>query len=98
MLASAVQSAWLQRLEAEHENLRASLDWSLTAGEASKALRLCGALSRFWWTRGHFAESREWCVNGYWQWQRLRANFRNERRYLTVQVDLPYFQADYASA
>src|SRR5206468_1048879 len=25
-------------------------------------LRFCGALQRFWWTRGHLAEGWEWCV------------------------------------
>ncbi len=56
------QTEWLRRLEDEHENLRASLDWSLMAPEPSPSLRLCGALARFWNIRGHFSEGREWCA------------------------------------
>jgi predicted ATPase/class 3 adenylate cyclase len=61
-LIGAQQAEWLQHLEREHENLRASLNWSLGETGAGAGLRLCGALQRFWWTRGHHAEGREWCV------------------------------------
>jgi predicted ATPase/class 3 adenylate cyclase len=46
---------WLDRLETEHDNLRAALDWSGDADPADYA-RLAGALRKFWDTRGHFAE------------------------------------------
>jgi non-specific serine/threonine protein kinase len=39
------QRVWLDRLDVEHDNLRAALHWSLTAGAGESALRLCGALS-----------------------------------------------------
>ena len=61
-LMGAEQAAWLQRLEEEHENLRAALDWSLAEAGSEGGLRLCGALQRFWLTRGHLSEGREWCV------------------------------------
>jgi predicted ATPase/class 3 adenylate cyclase len=61
-LIGAQQGEWLQRLEEEHENLRAGLNWSLGETGVGGGLRLCGALQRFWWTRGHLAEGREWCV------------------------------------
>ena len=59
-LRGAQQLKWLDRLEIEHDNLRAALDWS-TQTEAAQALglRLGGALSRFWRIRGHFTEGRE---------------------------------------
>jgi hypothetical protein len=47
---------WLRRLEAEHDNVRAALEWGLTlGGETGRtiALRLAGALASFWWTRDH---------------------------------------------
>jgi predicted ATPase/class 3 adenylate cyclase len=55
------QAMWLQRLEAEHENLRASLEWSLADAGLNAGLRLCGALQYFWIMRGHFSEGRWWC-------------------------------------
>ncbi|TMH96798.1 MAG: hypothetical protein E6H46_15540 [Betaproteobacteria bacterium] len=46
---------WLDQLEAEHDNLRAALDWSGDTAPADYA-RLAGALWGFWDTRGHFTE------------------------------------------
>jgi tetratricopeptide (TPR) repeat protein len=47
---------WLDRLEAEHDNLRAALDELETAGDGQLLLRMVGALWRFWNIRGHYAE------------------------------------------
>ena len=60
LLVSAEQAAWLDRLDAEHENLRAALRWSIEQQETETALRLCGALWRYWWTRGHLDEGARW--------------------------------------
>jgi predicted ATPase/class 3 adenylate cyclase len=49
---------WLDRLEREHDNLRAAVDRFDTSGEGERALRLTGALSLFWTMRGHLAEGR----------------------------------------
>ena len=53
------QTTWLRRLEAEHENLRAVLTWSV-AGERELGLRLVGALWQFLLVRGHFAAWSHW--------------------------------------
>jgi predicted ATPase len=49
---------WLDRLEQEHNNFRAALDWLQETGETQATLRLTGALQRFWFQKGHFAEGR----------------------------------------
>jgi tetratricopeptide (TPR) repeat protein len=54
------QQEWMARLEAEHDNLRAALRWSLGGGDAEFGLRLAGTLSYFWYARGHFREARGW--------------------------------------
>jgi predicted ATPase/DNA-binding SARP family transcriptional activator/DNA-binding CsgD family transcriptional regulator len=51
------QVEWLDRLEQEHDNLRAALAWSL---EEDLGARLAGALSLFWYTRGYLSEGRSY--------------------------------------
>ena len=53
------QSIWLDRLESEHDNLRAALDWLNKSSETEAALRLAGALWQFWEVRGYLAEGRQ---------------------------------------
>lgn len=62
------QIYWLDRLEREHENLRAAFFWLVEGAEkegeseaasATLALRLCLALVGFWETRGYFSEARD---------------------------------------
>ena len=54
------QPEWLDRLEAEHDNMRTALGWSLQQPEAEPALRLAAALALFWHTHGHLSEGRAW--------------------------------------
>ncbi len=54
------QVEWFQRLEQEHDELRAALGWALKRGTGEVVLRLCVALARFWRTRGYLTEGREW--------------------------------------
>ncbi len=54
------QVAWLDRLQLEHGNLRAALDWSLVERDASSALSLAGSLWFFWFVRGYLSEGRRW--------------------------------------
>ncbi|HZT42808.1 MAG TPA: tetratricopeptide repeat protein [Chthonomonadaceae bacterium] len=58
-LKGAAQLEWLDRLEAEHDNLRAALEWSRSEADlAEKNVQLAGALWRFWEMRGHIHEGR----------------------------------------
>ena len=51
---------WSQRVEAEHDNLRAALSWAFERGEIELAMRLAAALCIFWRAHGDMAEGREW--------------------------------------
>jgi predicted ATPase/class 3 adenylate cyclase len=54
------EAAWLERLDAEHDNMRAALSWTLGSEETELGMRLAGTLWRFWWMRGHYTEGRRW--------------------------------------
>jgi tetratricopeptide (TPR) repeat protein len=61
----AEEASWLDRLELEHDNLRAALRFGLESqdeGLTEGALRLCGAIGTFWVLRGYWSEGREWCA------------------------------------
>ena len=50
------QVAWLERLETEHDNLRAAMTWLLERGEIETVVRFAWALWFFWYLRGHQRE------------------------------------------
>lgn len=52
--------AWMNRLEEEHDNLRAALQRALEFGEDDIALRIAGAVWRFWQIHGHVEEGAKW--------------------------------------
>jgi predicted ATPase/DNA-binding SARP family transcriptional activator len=55
------QGRSLERLEQQHDNLRAALKWSKEQQNGAEAeLRLAGALGRFWYLRGYWSEGRGW--------------------------------------
>jgi non-specific serine/threonine protein kinase len=62
------QPLWLRRLDADLNNLRAALEWSLAdaAGAGGRrtehGLGLAGGLVAYWDNRGYFSEGRQWCV------------------------------------
>jgi predicted ATPase/class 3 adenylate cyclase len=52
------QVPWLDRLEIEHDNIRAAFGWAIERGDAELAHRLLSASWRFWQFRGHVTEGR----------------------------------------
>jgi predicted ATPase/TolA-binding protein len=54
------QVMWMDQLEAEQDNIRIALQWCIDSGERELALRLGGAIWRFWSTRGYVLEGLRW--------------------------------------
>jgi predicted ATPase/class 3 adenylate cyclase len=59
-LSGSRQSEWLERLEAEHDNLRAALGRVIERGDGRAGLQLASRLWRFWMLRGYLGEGRSW--------------------------------------
>jgi predicted ATPase/class 3 adenylate cyclase len=59
-LLGSEQLEWIEKLAAEHGNLRMALDWAAQAPEGVvRGLRLAGALERYWEVRTHLTEGRD---------------------------------------
>jgi predicted ATPase/DNA-binding SARP family transcriptional activator len=54
---------WLDRLDAEYDNIRAALDWAQES-DVEAQLRLASALLWFWHIRGHKNEGIDWLERG----------------------------------
>ena len=59
-LMGADQVPWMERLEAETPQSQGCPFVVATSRDAESALRIGGALWRFWNVRGHFSEGRRW--------------------------------------
>jgi predicted ATPase/DNA-binding SARP family transcriptional activator len=77
------QTAWIARLEAEHDNLRAALAWCQEEADAdpdgaaaAAGLRLADALSWFWLRRGYVADCLQWLEGALARGPRLPAALR----------------------
>jgi predicted ATPase len=57
-LRGGAQEEWIERLEAEHDNIRAALRRSLDDGAPERALRLGWTIGEFWYLHGDFGEAR----------------------------------------
>jgi predicted ATPase/class 3 adenylate cyclase len=87
----------IDRIEHDHDNLRAALTWALESGSAELGLRLAFALWRFWQQRGHLREGRDWFARlltmpGASEPTAARA------KGLTGAAGIAYWQNDYAAA
>ncbi len=88
---------WLRRLDREHDDLRAVLEWCLDQpGEGQSGLQIAAGLWRYWEIRGHLTEGRGWlermvaAVGG--EVSPLRANA------LTGAGNLAFMQGDFQAA
>ena len=59
-LYGAEQAVWVERLEREHDNLRAALRWLLERGDGEAALRIVGNVQNFWIVHDHLREGQQW--------------------------------------
>ncbi|HUE86248.1 MAG TPA: protein kinase, partial [Vicinamibacterales bacterium] len=90
------QAQWLNRLELEHDNLRAALEWCLTSARSSEtSLRLVCALWPFWNRRNHFGEGRQWVERALTADPHAPRPLR-ARAFIAV-ADLSYFLGDDAT-
>ncbi|MEA2594103.1 MAG: hypothetical protein QOF01_572 [Thermomicrobiales bacterium] len=90
------QVAWFDRLDADRDNLRATLAWFDAQGETEAYLRLAGALWRFWWVRGALDEGRRWLTAGLLAGDAVAPSVR--ARALTAAGILAREQADFCTA
>jgi predicted ATPase/class 3 adenylate cyclase/DNA-binding CsgD family transcriptional regulator len=102
-LVGPQQALWLQRLEQEHGNLQAALEWALEEVKDEQArerrelaLRLSAALEPFWVMHGHYNEARTFL-------ERALASGDGESASLRVRVlqatsDIARRQGDYDRA
>jgi tetratricopeptide (TPR) repeat protein len=59
-LAGPAQGEWLARLEAEQDNFRSALAWSLAGGSSEQGLRIAAALGTYWGAHDQESEGRRW--------------------------------------
>jgi predicted ATPase/DNA-binding XRE family transcriptional regulator len=58
--SAADPNVWLDRLERDHDNLRAAIEWAAGNKEIEIAAGLCASLWSFWRVRGYVSEGRNW--------------------------------------
>ncbi|MFN8454180.1 MAG: BTAD domain-containing putative transcriptional regulator [Anaerolineae bacterium] len=88
------QLAWLDRLEIEHDNLRAAVRWS----QASETgLQLAGTLGLFWYLHGHWSEGRGWLESMLAQTEGLDYTQARAKALLNAGT-LAHYQGDYHAA
>jgi predicted ATPase len=59
-MRGAQSGSWLDRIEHDHDNMRAALEYALGSADAGTAIALGGALARYWMVRGQLSEGRRW--------------------------------------
>jgi len=94
-LAGPEPVRWLERLEAEHDNLRGALDWTLGADLETAANLVCG-LREFWYRRGYYHEARRWLEEAVREADRMTPATRAS--VLATAAGFAHLQCEYALA
>ena len=95
-LKSEEQLAWLDRLELEHDNLRAASNYAIES-DTELGLRLGSALLDFWLMRGNSSEGREYLAKLLERTQQW-GQAAGRAHALNVAGRLAHYQADFAAA
>lgn len=94
-LEGAQQVQWMDRMEQEHDNLRAALEWSETAeGTRQMCWRLAATLGLFWEVRGHYSEGRQ-RLSAILSTETAQARTAARAQLLARAAELAYRQSDY---
>ncbi len=92
------EAEWLARLENQHDNLRAALQWSLASDDRGQtSLRFVSSLGHFWLMRSYFSEGRGWITDAL----RLKgagAPTQTRAHALWMAGQIAYLQCDYPTA
>jgi predicted ATPase/class 3 adenylate cyclase len=94
-LTGGEDKPWLDRLAAEHDNVRAATRWALETGDAATGMRIASAVWRFWQQRGHLAEGRR-AVEALLALPAAAAPTRERAQGLTALAGIAYWQSDFA--
>ena len=96
-LLGSERKAQLDRLERDHDNLRAALDWCISGPRTELALRLASAMWRFWQMRGHLHEGRS-RIEAVLDLPGVDKHPAAHRRALEAAGGIAYWQADMHAA
>jgi non-specific serine/threonine protein kinase len=96
-LLGSEQTVWVDRLEAEHDNLRAALAWSQREPSGKEpGLQLAVALTMFWQMRGYISEGRRWLETMHFRGSKVPASLRASA--LSAAGFLAFHLGDFAQA
>ena len=89
------EAEWLPKLDAEADNFRAALDWSIRNGDPAHGLRLAGLLCKYWDIRNMAPEGLDWLESaiaaaGDGAASRDRALARRAQVHLLADQGVPY--------
>jgi predicted ATPase/DNA-binding NarL/FixJ family response regulator/transcriptional regulator with XRE-family HTH domain len=87
----------IAELEAERDNVRAALRWTITARQPGEGLRLATAMWPVWYVRGYYAEGRGWLAE-LLDMPDIGTPTAGRARAIALAGHLAYCQGEYATA